>query len=250
MDGGTGADVGDGGVLLPIQLHQTGVNAESGNRQRFRQGQVGGGNAQGAAQLMAVDHGTSKDVGMAQEGVGFFHLPLLQQGSDVGGGDPDAVNGLLRHHGPGQTLPPAVVRKQRAVAGAAASEAEIVTADKACRGVVPAEKLQEFLPAGGVHFFIKGQGNHPVQTAAQKPLPVGGGIDEHRGGAEYQGIRVGVEGDGSGLPAGFLRDAAAGVQQSPVAQVDAVKKAQGENSLIHVFIPVQKSSSPWSWFHR
>ena len=203
MDGGAGADVGDGGVALPLQLHQTGVNAELGDHQPGRQRQIGGGDAQGAAQLVAVDDLAGENMGMAQEGVGLLHLPLLQQGADVGGGNPGAVDGLLRHHGPGQVLPLAVVCQQCAVAGAAASEAEIVSADEACSGIVPAEKVQKFLPGCGVHFFIKGQGDYPVQTAVQKPLPIGGGVDQHRGGAEYQRVRVGIEGHGSGLPAGF-----------------------------------------------
>ena len=114
-----------------------------------------------------------------------------------------------------------------------APEAEVVAADEARAAVLPAEQIQKILPVGFQHPPVKGQGDHPADPAAQQPLPVRGGVDEHRGRAQHQGVRVIPEGHNSGVQSVFRRQTAAFVEKGLVPQMDTVKKAQRINRFLH-----------------
>ena len=96
------------------------------------------------------------------------------------------------------------------------------------------EHVQKGIPGHGLQLPVKGQLHHPVHAAdfLQQPLPVLGCVDEPRGDAQHQGIRVAQEGHGSRLQRG-LRQLPALPQQCPVAPVDPVKEAQGVNVFLH-----------------
>ena len=156
-----------------------------------------------------MHHGAGENVGVPQKGGGFLHVSCFQQGADVGGGYPGSVDALLRHYRPGKSPALAVVRQQTAVSGTLTAEAEIITADEARRVVIPAQEAQKIRPVGIVHLFVKGQRHHPIHGLTEQTLPICGGVDQHRGAAEHQLVRMGAEGNDSCVAAGFPGDAAA-----------------------------------------
>ena len=101
---------------------------------------------------------------------------------------------------------------------------------------VPAQFLQKVLPGGGLHFLIKRQGHNPIHAVISKQVfPILGRIDQRRGGAQHQGIRV--TGKGDDTPAAFRRQSLHGAKQRLMSKMHPVKKSQGVDIGSHGFYP-------------
>ena len=156
-NGGTGADVGHGKILLAFGDGGTGIHTEFGAEHTLRQGQIGGGDTDGAAQLAALYHHAAENVGVTQETGGLLHAALQQQLTDMGGGNADAVAALGRYYCPGQVVFFTVVAQKLGVALAPEAETEIIAADKAGSAVFILQHLQEIPPGHRPQRRIKGQ---------------------------------------------------------------------------------------------
>lgn len=84
--------VGHRHVALSVYHYPGGVDAEGGDDHRGGDTQIHRGESQGgAADLLAVGHPVCEHVGVAQKVHRPLHLPLGDQGADIGGGDGDAL---------------------------------------------------------------------------------------------------------------------------------------------------------------
>ena len=89
---GADADVGHrivAGAVLQNDLG--GVNSVGGHQYPLGNTEIHRGKTQRGTQTLAVGHGIRQDMGVAQETDRLGHLPLGDEGADMGGGDRDAV---------------------------------------------------------------------------------------------------------------------------------------------------------------
>ncbi len=226
-DGGAAADVAHAHVARAAGFGEDGIHAVLGQTDGRIRFQIGGGEAQGVAQVPPGRHGAGKQMPVAVEAGGPLHVAGGNQLAQIGGGDDRALKRTLGHH----VIPKAVVAapgsKQRRVSGAAIAEAVIIAAHQVRSVIVPHQQRKVFIP-GHVHKRLgKGQDLNlldAVQRAdqqdavcnrgQQQPVLAGAAVKGHdrRGQAERRGSLGGF-----------------GKQRS-VAQMNAVKKAQGDHA--------------------
>ena len=231
-DGGAGAHIGDGGIGLAVDGDTAGIDAEFRHHQSLFQTDVGGGDAQGPAQLLAGDHHAGDDVGMAQETLGGLHIAALDLGADIGGGNALAVHGLLRDDGAGQAPLLTEFHKSLDISLVTAAEPEVVAADEAHSALLQKAR-EEFLPGHAHDLRDHGVLLHVGDAvAAQQQAPAGGGTDEGRGILGEEGTGMTVKGNGRRLGPGRFRQRHAGPQQSLMAQMYPIKKSQGKDSFL------------------
>ena len=135
-DRGAHAHVGHCQIAFFADPDTAGVNAESGDQNTVGKLQIGGGDADGAAQLPSGHHGAGKDMGMAQQAVGFFHVARFQKGSDAGGGNALTLCRLLRHDDAGKLVFAAELPQLFRVTLALVAKAEILAADETGGSVI------------------------------------------------------------------------------------------------------------------
>ena len=185
-----------------------------------------------------MHHGPGEKLGMTQKFYRRGHVPGLDLGADIGAGNPNPIEGLLRHHRPGKASQAAIARQPQGIARPSRAEPEILAADEAHSPVIPAKHIQKVPPGAAVHFLVKGQGHHGFrpETLPEKPLPVSLGVDKPGRLPQHQRIRVDAEGNHAEPASGLRGQLPAGLQKRGVADVHPVKKAQGVNCLF--FHPV------------
>ena len=203
--------------------------------------QVHRGKTQGAAaDFFAVGHLLSQDMGMPQELDRPLHLPLGDQGADVGGRDGDAV---LLHLGDDVTSDAqlgALLLEAPGVALTHIAEVEVVAGHHMDRAQffrqIPVHKV---LPVHA-HHAIKVGHHHLLDAVAapHQPSPVLHRAEQGHCLARDGGGGAAVKGECGRhriqLP-GLVHHPA---KQGPVPVVDSVKKAEGDHSsvLVHNLI--------------
>ena len=184
---------------------------------------------------MAVDHGLGQAVAVAQEIGGPLHLSAFDKGADIGGADGDAVQGHLRDDVAADAQLPAAGLELLGVALVPVAEVVIMARHQVHRAIGTDQQIvDEILPGHGHHGVVKGGDDHltdAVQPLHQVPAVVGGVDQAHRAAGDHllgRAVEGESGGDGLQLPGpggGFF-------QQGSVAPVNAVEKAQGDNSSI------------------
>ena len=177
---------------------------------------------------------------MAQKTDGGGHVAGLQLLTDVGTGDADAADILLRHHHAGQILLPAEFTEFFRGAFPPMAEPEVMAADES-RGAMFHQLGKKGLPGHGHDRICHGVGVYmgdPVPL--QQFLPGFGGAEQSGGFGCKQGLGMAVKGNGRRLTVEFPGQISACVQQRLMAQMDPVKKTQGKYSLgrLHQYHPV------------
>ena len=198
-----------------------------------RHGQVHRGDADGAADALAVLHRAAEAVAVAQKFGGALHISRLHQCADVGGADGDAVVHHLRDDVAAQAQLGAFLLQELGVSGVFVAEAVVVARHQMHRAIALDQQLRdEVLPRHGHHVAVKGGQNDPVDAVepADQALPVLRRVDEvHRlAGDHLLGRAVkGKDGRLRAQLAGALRRF---LQQGAVPPVYAVEKAEGYHS--------------------
>ena len=200
-----------------------------------RRRQVHGRDADGAAEAAAVGNRAGQTVPVTQKLRGPLHLAAFHQSADVGGADGDAVQGHLRDDVAADAQLPAAGLELLGVALVPVAEVVIMARHQVDGPVGPHQQaIDKLLPGHGHHGVVKG-GNDDLTDAVQ-PLhqipTVLRRVDEaHRAAGDHL-LRRAVEGKGSRYGIQLPGPADGHFQQSPVAPVNAVEKAQGDNSSI------------------
>ena len=237
-----GADVGHRRVHLPPTADHGEIHAQGRLLHAGGHGQVECGHAQAPSHLPPVLDQAGDGVRPAQEPGCPLHVPLGDQAADVGraGRHPvhlHILDAVVPHAQPGALL-------SHALAGAPALIPEPVVAagDDMYRPQLLHQHLADKrAPRHAAHGLIKmGEDYlvHPAQAADLLPSP--GGVDEHGhrpAGDHLAGVLVKGEhaGDGPRLPGAAFGH----VHQALVADVDPVKKAQGDGPAraLHAIAP-------------
>ena len=200
-----------------------------------RRRQVHGGDADGAAEAAAVGNRAGQAVAMAQEIGGPLHLSAFDKGADIGGADGDAVPGHLGDDVAADAQLPAAGLELLGVPLVPVAEVVIMARHQVDGPVGPHQQaIDKLLPGHGHHGVVKG-GNDDLADAV-KPLhqipAVVGGVDQaHRAAGDHLLGRT-VEGEGGGDGLQLPGPGGGFFQQGSVAPVNAVEKAQGDNSSI------------------
>lgn len=129
--GGAGSDVGDGQIRSLRSACPAGIDALGGEEKLRRELQIGGGNAPGPAQMGPRYHGAGELVGMPQKPAGPVQVAGFQKGADVGGGDGDALQAVLRNDGAANPQLGAGLQQPGGGAFPPCAEAKIMAADEA-----------------------------------------------------------------------------------------------------------------------
>ena len=127
---GTGAHIGNSGIGVAADDSTAGINTEFGYRDSCRNPKICRGNTKGSSNLPTVKNLTGKDMGMTQIPDGRFHFTSFDQTADQRGGDPLAVQQLLRYDDTGKLSDAAESGELFRVALAPVTEMEIIPADK------------------------------------------------------------------------------------------------------------------------
>ena len=194
IGGGTDAHVGHAGEGAVGGMAQNGVHAAGGNGALGREVLVSGGEAQGAAQSLAVNHVGVQGVGTTQEPRGGLGVAALQAGADTGGADGHAVQG---HFGLDEHVIPAEGLSQSGnVARRALAEEVVEAAGGAHTVTVVAEQGEELLgrqvaDIGEVTEAGELQA-HPGEE--QELVAQGGQMSPHLDGNEARGVLLVVQG--------------------------------------------------------
>ena len=163
------------------------------------------------------------------------HIPRLNQTPDIGGGNPDALQKLLRHHGIRQAPLPAERGKGIRAPLPPVAKPEILSADEPSGAKAQDQVLQKRIPGGVLERPVKGQSHNGVHGVVhgQQKLPVLRRVNEPRGGAEDQSVRMIGEGHHPCPGAMFLCQIPAGPKQGLVADMHPVKKPQSIDCFVH-----------------
>ena len=181
-------------------------------------------------------HCARQGMRVAQETGRPLYLAHFHQAADVSGADGDPADFHLRYDVAAQAQGGAFFPQEFRRACVFVAEAVVVARHK--MNGVPAAHQQlrdKILPAGGHHLPVKGGHDDvldAVQPADQVPAVVRG-VDERAGnpGDHLFGRAVEGENGGGAAPAGGLLRRPA--EESGMAQVDPVKKPQGNDSFFH-----------------
>ena len=200
-----------------------------------RRGQVHRGDADGAAEAAAVGDGAGQAVAVAQEIGGPLHLSAFDKGADIGGADGDAVQGHLRDDVTADAPLPAAGQEFVRVPLVPVAEVIVVACHQVHRAIGTDQQIvDEILPGHGHHGPVKGGDDHladAVKPLHQVPAVVGGIDQAHRAAGDHL-LRRAVEGEGGGDGLQLPGPGGGFFQQGSVAPVNAVEKAQGDNSSI------------------
>ena len=202
-----------------------------------RHRQIHRGDADGAADALAVLHRLAQAVAVAQKFLRPLHVTALHQRPDIGGADGDALQRHLGDDVAAYAQLSAFLLQKLHVAGVLVSEPVVVARHQVHRAAALYQQPgQEILPGHSHHLPVEG-GENDLLNAVQplhQALPVPVGVDEIYGLSRDHLLGRPVEGKGrrhSAQLGGTLRRFA---QQRPVAPVYAVKKAQGDDSFFQI----------------
>ena len=191
-DGGPCPHVGHAGAAPPVRQKRPCDVYAPGRRQHMgRHGQVHRGDADGAAQPLAVLHRLTQAVGMAQKQRRPLHVALLHQRADIGGADGDALDLHLGDDIAAQPQVRALRLQQRHRALVFVAEAVVVAGHEMHRAVVPNEHLNVILPAHGHHGLIEAGEDDPLNAVYPSddvpPVVVGVEQRHRRPGDKFSG---------------------------------------------------------------
>ena len=234
-----GAHVGDPGEEAVGGVAEGGVDPRLGDGAFGGEVLVGGGEADGAPQSLAVDHGGLQRVGTAQKPLGGLHVPVLQALADAGGADGQPVHlhlGLDAHTVLAEGL-------QQMVDGARGVTAEVVV-EAADRPHTAAGLLEEGDELGGgvvadVGKIAEADEIHPHTGKETELVPQGGQMPAdtdrgdslggenvvHRRADEAEDTRQGLSLGGRQLTGELL----ALVEQDRMGAVNAVEVTEAEH---------------------
>ncbi len=193
--------------------------------------EVGGGEAEGTAQLVAADHGTEDGVVTAQEEAGAGEIAGRDGGADGGAGDDLAIDADGGDADLVEAEAVAHAAEHFEIAGASASEAPLVADADFAQGMAGGVQLEdEVLRGGGGEGRGEGDDENGLDAeGANEAELVGGGGEEARGGGgtkDFCGVRI--EGDGYGAAAACAGIGQGAEEDGAVAEMDAVEDADGE----------------------
>ena len=197
-----------------------------------RKGEVHRGDAQRAAQPVAVDHGLGQAVAVAQEQRRPLHVPGLHQRADIGRADGNALQLHLGDDVAAQPQLPALLLQKPGIALILVAEVVVVARHQMHGPMALYQQLRDkILPQHGHHGLVKGGQDH-LLNAIDAPGQIGPilrGVDEgHRYAGDYllRRLRPGEHRRADAPAPGLFHGAA---QQGAVAQMDPVEKAQSND---------------------
>ena len=190
---------------------------------------------QAAPQLLAVEHLAGEKVAVPQHLGGGLHVSLADELADVGGGDGDPAQRHLVHHVDAHAPLGAQAAQLVRCALATVAEGEVVAADHMLCPQLPEQViLHKGFPGHLHHGAVKMRQNHLIhgEFLLHQVLSILQGVDKGHRLVIYQGVGVGVEGQHRRGDPQLIGTAAGEAQQGGVPQVDAVKKAQGNDAVM------------------
>ena len=172
---------------------------------------------------------------VAQQLGGSLQVALADQLADMGRGDRDAASDHLVHHVHPHAVEAAPAAEPGGAALASVAEGEVVAADHMLGPQGPNQVVvHKGLPGHLHHGLVKMRHQDLVQAEAglHQPLAVLDGINQRHRLVKDQGVGVGVKGQGRGPEAHGVGPLPGQSQQRGVAQMDAVKKSQGDDAVL------------------
>ena len=143
-DSGTNSHIGDGREAAAVHNSAAGIDAKLRYRDTGGNLKVCSGNPQSSSQLLSMKDLTGEYVGMSQIAGGTFHFTGFNQ-TDLGRGDPLALQSLFRNDDTGKISLQAESLQFFHVSFAAAAKTEVIAADKAGSTFLD-QLLQELIP--------------------------------------------------------------------------------------------------------
>ena len=229
------ADIRDGVMLAAvIEIHLRGVHTVARHEHPVRKLHVDRGRAHLRAEAVAIVHRVRQGVRMAEEGVGALDLTVFEQLADISGADDAAVERDSGDDVAAKTALGTVGGELFRRALAPPAEAEVVPHDERRRVHLVDECLDKRLPRHLHDRAVKVDKDHALdaEQAADELLAAVGAVDERDLRAEHERVRVHVKAHDRGDGAHFFRARDCAAHERGVADMDAVKKAQGYDTFL------------------
>ena len=203
VEGRPAAEAGDAVMPGAVDLHADGIDAVA-QAAVARQVHVGGGIAELAAALLAMDDDAAHEPGPAEQRGGARDVATPERLAHQRRGDRLLPDGEGRHHDHGHALGRAMGLQHFGRTRPALAEMEVVAADEA-RGAEPAEQqvVDEIARVDGGDVAVEGQHEGMAQSDARQQLGLdrGRGQPEHRLLGPEDAARMRLEGQGRRIAA-------------------------------------------------
>ena len=229
------ADIRDGVMLAAVvEIHLRGVHAVARHEHPVRKLHVDRGRAHLRAKAVAIVHRVRQGVRMAEESVGALDLAVLEQLADISGADDAAVERDGGNNVAAKAALGAVGGELFRRALAPPAKAEVVPDDERCRVHLVDKRLDERLPRHLHDRAVKVDKDHALdaEQAADELLAAVGAVDERDLRAEHERVRVHVKAHDRGDGAHFFRARDCAAHERGMADMDPVKKAQGNDTFL------------------
>ncbi len=225
----------DAGQVHPGQRHAAPLELD-----------VGGGRAELAGQLLAVQHAPGDAIRAAQQVLGELEVAFAQRLAHLGAADPQAILDHRVGSLDGEPVLLAGTDQEGEVAGPVAAEAKVIAhLEVAHAQAVDQDRLDEFIGAELAQALVEGQAQHPVDAFCGQQLDlVAQARQAGRGGVGRKVLaRLWLEDHHAGRQAQRLAALAQARQDCLVATVNPVEVANGGDTAPVLGAQVVKTSN-------